>query len=189
MASGPVRLIIAASPVHGRGVFTKDPIAAGSLLERCPMMYLEPEDTPSGGTLMDYVFDGGEGSWLALGLTSLVNHADEPNAEVETDEDQQVIRLRAIRDIAAGEELFIHYGESYFVDRGYDQSDGEDTVVEDEGLEPEPEPEPEEPASEEPEIRPTGSLSADPHRSPRVAPRPQPPERNPNRAPAGRRLF
>jgi hypothetical protein len=168
-------------------VFTKDPIAAGSLLERCPMMYLEPEDTPSGGTLMDYVFDGGEGSWLALGLTSLVNHADEPNAEVETDEDQQVIRLRAIRDIAAGEELFIHYGESYFVDRGYDQSDGEDTEVEDEDLEPEPEPE--EPASEEPEIRPTGSLSADPHRSPRAAPRPQPPERNPNRAPAGRRLF
>lgn len=136
MTSGPVRLIIAESPVHGRGVFTKDPIAAGSLLERCPMMYLEPGDTPEGGTLMDYVFDGGEGSWLALGLTSLVNHAEEPNAEVETDEEQQVIRLRAIRDIAAGEELFIHYGESYFVDRGYDQTDlddeSDDAAIDDE---------------------------------------------------------
>lgn len=131
MTSGPVRLIIAESPVHGRGVFTKDPIAVGSLLERCPMMYLEPGDTPEGGTLMDYVFDGGEGSWLALGLTSLVNHAEEPNAEVETDEEQQVIRLRAIRDIAAGEELFIHYGESYFVDRGYDQTELDDAETHD----------------------------------------------------------
>ena len=121
MAQRAVRLVVRDSPVHGRGVFTKDPIDAGSLVERCPLMYLEAGDTPAGGTLMDYVFDAGdEGSWLALGLTSLMNHHDEPNVEVEIDADAQMLKLRAVVDIDAGEELFINYGPTYFSDRGYE---------------------------------------------------------------------
>jgi hypothetical protein len=121
MAQQPVRLMVRDSEVHGRGVFTSGFIAAGSLVERCPLMYLEAHDTPVGGTLMDYVFDAGDdGSWLALGLTSLINHHDEPNVEVEIDADAQLLKLRAVLDIEAGEELFINYGATYFSDRDHE---------------------------------------------------------------------
>jgi SET domain-containing protein len=121
MAQGPVRLVVRDSEVHGRGVFTKDPIAAGSLVERCPLLYLEAYDTPAGCTLMDYVFDSGDdGSWLALGLTSLINHSSDANVEVEIDGGAQLLKLRAVIDIAAGAELFINYGPTYFSDRGYE---------------------------------------------------------------------
>lgn len=121
MTPKTARLVVRQSEVHGRGVFTKDPIAADSLVERCPLLYLHADDTPTGGTLMDYVFDAGdEGSWLALGLTSLINHRNDPNVAVEIDGDAQVLRLRAIIEIAAGAELFIDYGPTYFSDRGYE---------------------------------------------------------------------
>ena len=121
MAQRAVRLVVRESPVHGRGVVTKDPIEAGSLVERCPLMYLEASDTPEGGTLMDYVFDSGDdGSWLALGLTSLMNHSDDANVEVEIDADAQLLRLRAVVDIEADQELFINYGPTSFSDRGYE---------------------------------------------------------------------
>ena len=121
MTQRAIRLVVRDSPVHGRGVFTKDPIEGGSLVERCPLLYLEAYDTPEGGTLMDYVFDAGDdGSWLALGLTSLLNHSENANVEVEIDADAQLLRLRAVVDIAAGGELFINYGPTYFSDRGYE---------------------------------------------------------------------
>ncbi len=121
MTRPSVRVVVRDSPIHGRGVFAKDPIEAGTVVERCPLLYLGPDDIAAGTTLMDYVFDAGEGgSWLALGLTSLINHHDEPNAEVEIDAIGQRLSLRTVMDIDADEELFIDYGPTYFSDRGYE---------------------------------------------------------------------
>lgn len=55
-----------------------------------------------------YVFGWGEGATaLALGYGSLYNHSYDPNATtVETDDE---LVITAVRDIAAGEEIFINY--------------------------------------------------------------------------------
>jgi SET domain-containing protein len=47
---------------------------------------------------------------MVLGAVSLVNHADDPNAWFEPSIEEQVLRLWAGRDIAAGEEITIAYG-------------------------------------------------------------------------------
>lgn len=55
-----------------------------------------------------YVFGWGEGSTaLALGYGSLYNHSYAPNAETLETPDELVIT--ALRDIAAGDEIFINY--------------------------------------------------------------------------------
>lgn len=119
MARRLAALEVRDSAVHGRGVFAKRAIATGALVDECPLMLLTDADTPVGGTLMDYVFDAGdEGSWLALGITSLMNHHEQPNAAVELDADAQWLTVRAVTDIEADEELFIDYGPTYFSDRG-----------------------------------------------------------------------
>ena len=42
-----------------------------------------------------------------------INHDCHPNTEAEIDEDDRIM-IRALRDIAAGEELTIDYGDEYF---------------------------------------------------------------------------
>jgi len=48
-------------------------------------------------------------SAIALGYTSLLNHAHAPNCEFIRHIDDLAIDLVALRDIAAGEELTIDY--------------------------------------------------------------------------------
>ncbi len=43
-----------------------------------------------------------------------INHSCDPNVEAEVDEDDCRIRIHAARDIEAGEELLIDYGDEYF---------------------------------------------------------------------------
>lgn len=121
MARRSAAVEVRESAVHGRGVFALRAITAGTVVDECPLMFLNDGDTPVGGTLMDYVFDAGnEGSWLALGITSLMNHHDQPNAAVELDADAQWLTVRAVTDIDADDEVFIDYGPTYFSDRGYE---------------------------------------------------------------------
>jgi SET domain-containing protein len=123
MATRSAPVEVRESAVHGRGVFARRAIPAGTVVDACPLLYLASGDTPVGGTLMDYVFDAGDGndgSWLALGITSLINHHVQPNAAVELDGDQQWLTVRTIVDVGIDEELFIDYGPTYFSDRGYE---------------------------------------------------------------------
>jgi len=46
---------------------------------------------------------------VALGLTSLLNHSDKPNAEVRKDYEKGEIKLVALREILPGEEVTIDY--------------------------------------------------------------------------------
>ena len=62
--------------------------------------------------LHDYIFEWGEdgkGCAMALGLIPLYNHSYESNCEYEMDFDKQVITIRSVKAIKAGEELFINY--------------------------------------------------------------------------------
>lgn len=110
----------AASDLHGYGVFAVDDIAAGEILEECPVLVL-----PLGSdALYDYRF-----RWpkvvnprayaIPLGFGSIYNHQDDPNADWESDESRRIFIYRAIRDIPAGREIFISYnfGEDYWANR------------------------------------------------------------------------
>jgi SET domain-containing protein len=103
---------------HGRGVFAARPIKAGETIEECPT--LEVGENDASGLLGDYVFGSAsneQGVVLPLGFGMLYNHSSEPNTEYVEDE-PGVIAFLATRDIAAGEECTIDYGEEWWDTRG-----------------------------------------------------------------------
>lgn len=106
------RVEVRRSPLHGLGVFARTTIRAGAVVERCPVLLLEPEDADqlATGSLSGHLYDWGDGrAAVALGYGSLYNHDHEPNAEYASHEDPAEIVIVARRDIGAGEELFIDY--------------------------------------------------------------------------------
>lgn len=125
LASGAVAPGVAVSPKleiramarKGRGVFAAAPIAAGEVLETAPTVELDQHDTDTivGTTFDNYYFahpSDPEGGLLVFGLTSLVNHADDPNTETtprHVDGTGWVLELRALCDIVPGQELTRRY--------------------------------------------------------------------------------
>ncbi|MBE2231290.1 MAG: SET domain-containing protein-lysine N-methyltransferase [Chitinophagaceae bacterium] len=107
-------LFIAPSGNRGRGVFTADALEAGVVVEISPVIVMSGEerkllDQP---LLHDYIFEWGEDSrqcCMALGYVPVYNHSYTSNCEYDMDYAQQQIRIVAIRDIQAGEELTINY--------------------------------------------------------------------------------
>jgi len=62
--------------------------------------------------LGDYAFrfgDQSQRSCIVLGVISLCNHDDSPNAILVCDEPRETMTLVAVRPIAAGEEICIKY--------------------------------------------------------------------------------
>lgn len=95
-------------PGKGRGVFARGFIAAGTLIERVPMLVV-PESATYGTVLSDYAFEWSKGKVaLALGYGSIYNHSYQPNARYEDNTDRTKSYL-AIRDIPSGEEITINY--------------------------------------------------------------------------------
>jgi hypothetical protein len=107
-------LIIAPTDRMGRGVFTLDPLEAGILVEISPVIVLsDKERILLDQTLLHhYIFEWGDerkDCCVALGYVSIYNHSFESNCEYEMDFESQMIRVKTVRPIAAGEELFINY--------------------------------------------------------------------------------
>lgn len=119
--AGGRRIQVRRSGVHGKGVFALRPLAAGELvieytgericwdeaLDRHPHDPANPEHTfyfqLEGGDVIDALYGGNASRWI--------NHACHPNCEAEEDDDGRVF-IRALRDIAAGEELSYDYALS-----------------------------------------------------------------------------
>jgi SET domain-containing protein len=117
-ASAGRRTQVRRSGVHGKGVYAIQPIAAGEVvleykgeiitweeaLDRHPHDPEQPNHTfyfhLDDGHVIDGKYQGNSAKWI--------NHCCEPNLEAE----QEGFRvfLRALRDIAPGEELFFDYG-------------------------------------------------------------------------------
>lgn len=115
----PHMLEIRTSPTHGRGVFTTERVHAGEVLEVAPVLPFDRKDTRriDATALSQYVFDWGDDrTAVAFGYVSLCNHGMPPNAEVEVAEDPPTITLTACRDIPAGTEILVDYGEDHPVD-------------------------------------------------------------------------
>jgi uncharacterized protein len=111
-------LFIAPTDLMGRGVFTSEDIVAGAVIEIAPVIIMTGAERKllDQTLLHDYIFEWGEGSGLccmALGYVPVYNHSYTSNCEYEMDFDEEHIRIKTIRPINAGEELFINYNGSW----------------------------------------------------------------------------
>jgi uncharacterized protein len=98
----------------GRGVFTNEKIAAGTLIEIAPVIVMTKDDrTHLDKTLLhDYIFEWGtskEKCCMALGYIPMYNHRYKSNCEYIMDYEDNVIFIQTVRDIKKGEELTINY--------------------------------------------------------------------------------
>ncbi|GAB4175264.1 MAG: hypothetical protein Kow0020_10930 [Wenzhouxiangellaceae bacterium] len=96
---------VARSPIHGRGLFARVPIAKGTLIGR-----YEGPRTRRDGMHVLWVWDEDTGRWEGIDGTNemrFLNHSADPNADWWGDE------LYALRDIAKDEEITFHYGEDW----------------------------------------------------------------------------
>lgn len=107
-------LFIAPSDNKGRGVFTSEKIESDTVIEIAPVLIMSAaEQVLLDQTLLhDYIFKWGEDAQqccVALGYVSIYNHSYHSNCEYDMDFDNNLISIRTVRTIEAGEELFINY--------------------------------------------------------------------------------
>ena len=107
-------LYIEKSDGKGRGVFTKQNIPANTIIEISPVVVMSAEERIllDQTLLHDYIFEWGKDSkqcCMALGYVPVYNHSYQSNCEYEMDFENEIIKIKTIRLIKEGEELFINY--------------------------------------------------------------------------------
>ncbi len=111
-------LFIVPTTLMGRGVFTSENIEAGTVVEVAPVIVLsEKERKLLDQTLLhNYIFEWGnqkDHCCMALGYVSIYNHSYLSNCEYEMNFEQELISIKAVHFIKAGEELFINYNGNW----------------------------------------------------------------------------
>ena len=107
-------LVVAPSEQRGRGVFATVSIAAETVIEISPVLVLSKDDRAKAEETMlyNYVFEWGEAyemGALGMGYISIYNHSYQSNCYYEMDFENELMTIKTLRQIAAGEELFINY--------------------------------------------------------------------------------
>jgi len=107
-------LLIAPTGQKGRGVFTSENIDRDTVIEISPVIVMSREERKllDQTLLHDYIFEWGhdrKSCCMALGYIPMYNHSYRSNCEYEMDYDHQLITVKTVRFIKAGEELFINY--------------------------------------------------------------------------------
>jgi SET domain-containing protein len=98
----------------GRGVFTSDDIEEGTILETSPVIVMTNDERKllDQTLLHDYIFEWGEKKdqcCMALGYVAIYNHSYKSNCEYEMDFEREMITIKAVHFIKAGEEVSINY--------------------------------------------------------------------------------
>ena len=99
------------SEVDGLGVFSKEYISKGTIIEVCPFIVLEQPFMLLDNKLKEYVFSFDNKCSIVFGNGSMYNHSDDNNVNWLFNPKQCI--FYANRNIMKGEELFICYGEEY----------------------------------------------------------------------------
>jgi SET domain-containing protein len=102
----------------GRGVYTTKSIKANTIIERSPVVVLNKKDRieVEKTVLNNYIFEWGPRGTqccVALGYISVYNHSFTSNCEYEMYFEEEVIAVKTMRAIKAGEELFINYNGNW----------------------------------------------------------------------------
>lgn len=96
----------------GRGVFTGKALRKGDVIEICPVIAIPPHEIEiiDKTVMYNYYFlwENNQAA-IALGYGSLYNHSYEPNAEYIMDYEDQVLIIKALRNISAHEEITFNY--------------------------------------------------------------------------------
>ncbi len=128
------------SVVHGYGVFAKEAIEEGELIEQNRLLPLAARSKYTvDAVLKDYVWMNkscqcdeckkhGYRQYLALGFGSLYNHANEPNTKQDVNFQTEIITIKAGRQIKQNDEIFVNYGKSYWVLREFWGNITDDTL-------------------------------------------------------------
>lgn len=108
----------------GRGVFARQDIAKGEVIEIAPVIIVAEKDVPDDGGAPDgYLLDWepeekGQEHCMPLGYIMLYNHSKNENLYLENNYDAMTITSFAARDIKAGEELLWDYDCEIWFDEG-----------------------------------------------------------------------
>lgn len=102
------------SPGRGRGVFARRRFAPGETIEVCPVIALSEADARKldDTKLNEYYFGwgtDGKQAGIVLGYGSIYNHSFAANAVHHKNAADGTMSVVALREIAAGVEIFIHY--------------------------------------------------------------------------------
>ena len=121
----PTKIYVDKSPIHGWGVFASEDIIEGEIIEEVPVLTLPINKGEVSGILLDYRFNWPQGvEWeeqvVGLGFASLYNHSDTANAYWVSDSDRKTFKFISNRNISAGEEIFIWYGDVSYWNDGRD---------------------------------------------------------------------
>jgi SET domain-containing protein len=98
----------------GRGVFTSESLLKGTLVEVAPVLVMSAKERMllDQTLLHDYIFEWGHDKkqcCMALGYVPVYNHSYKSNCEYEMDFEDELIRIKTVRYIKEGEELYINY--------------------------------------------------------------------------------
>lgn len=98
----------------GRGMFVTQSLLKGTIVCRCEILMLTPEDTIKVNTteLQHYTFKVNDlQDCLVLGNGEIFNHSDTPNVEYNlvTIDGRLMMEFKTLRPISGVEQLFIDY--------------------------------------------------------------------------------
>lgn len=118
----PTKIYISKSDIHGYGVFAKETIFEGEIIEECPIHDLHIPHGQTSSVLIDYRFNWPQGdTWekqvVAWGYGSLYNHSNNPNAYWRSNLEKETFQFCCLRKINPDEEILVYYGgDSYWAD-------------------------------------------------------------------------
>ena len=105
------RLVVRSSDIHAAGCISLDPIREGDIIAEYdgPRIPKTVADERYGGRPVTYLFGFGEEDYVIDGFSTamFINHSCAANCE--TEEQDERIFIRALRDIDPGEELVYDY--------------------------------------------------------------------------------
>ncbi len=110
----PTNIEVKESPLHGRGVYAKQRIFKGSLIERAPVVFLsaEAKEALRYTKLFNYYFlikNQEMPAAFGFGYASFYNHSPEANAFYSFSNKRNTLNIYAYRTIEPGTEITINY--------------------------------------------------------------------------------
>ena len=113
------------SRIKGRGLFAKDNILKGEIIDIAYVVLLSKGDWNliADTVLSNYSFEWNDPEYIkdyesafSLSISQLINHSYNPNTKYIYDYKNKCIKYIAIRDISKGEEITVNYNGKPFDD-------------------------------------------------------------------------